>query len=243
MENVPPKPDHASRRDFLKGAASLTPLAALPVTAATAAVTGDVAAPNATPATNDYAPSFFTLAEWVFLNAACARLIPQDDNGPGAVELGVPQYIDRQMGTPWAEGALWYMQGPFVEAKPEFGYQSALTPRQQYRLGIKAIDEAVRAAGAKSFAALPPAEQDAWLRKIEAGEVTSDQLSLKTFFISFLLKNTMEGFFGDPLYGGNKDMAAWKMIGHPGARADFLDFVGAAGPYPYGPVDLHGKRG
>ncbi len=231
--------DPSSRRLFLKKAASLAPLA---VTGA-ALASSDVAPPPAIPATIDYAPAFFTPAEWAFLNAACARLIPHDENGPGAVELGVPHYIDRQMGTPWGDGGIWYMQGPFVEAKPEFGYQSALTPKQQYRLGIKAIDEAVQAAAGKSFAALPPADQDDWLKKIEKGEVKSDVLPLKTFFTSFLLKNTLEGYFGDPLYGGNKDMTAWKMIGHPGARADFLDFVGEAKPYPYGPVSLHGKRG
>jgi len=232
-------PEH-SRRSFLRSAASLAPLAAL---GGSAMAASDVAPLSATPASNDYAPSFFTPAEWAFLNAACARLIPNDENGPGAVELGVPQFIDRQMGTPWAEGSLWYMQGPFLEAKAEFGYQSALTPRQQYRLGIKAIDEAVQAATGKPFAALPPADQDEWLKKIEKGEVKSDALSLKSFFGSFLLKNTMEGAFGDPLYGGNKDMAAWKMIGHPGVRADYLEFVAEARPYPYGPVSLHGKRG
>ena len=229
-----------SRRAFLRGAATFAPLAAL---GGASLAAGDVAPPPAAPTSIDYAPAFFTPAEWAFLNAACARLIPHDENGPGAVELGVPHYIDRQMGTPWAEGGIWYMQGPFVEARPEFGYQSALTPKQQYRLGIKAIDDAVQAATGKSFAALPPADQDDWLKKIEKGEVKSDQLSLKTFFTSFLLKNTLEGYFGDPLYGGNKDMAAWKMIGHPGVRADFLEFVGEAKPYPYGPVSLHGKRG
>ena len=75
------------------------------------------------------------------------------------------------------------------------------------------------------------------------GLIQSDALSLKTFFTSFLLKNTLEGYFGDPMYGGNKDMAAWKMIGHPGVRADYLEFVAEAKPYPYGPVSLHGKRG
>lgn len=237
-------PEHAGRRAFLRGAASLAPLAALGAAAATpGTATPGVAPPTGTPASNDYAPAFFTPAEWSFVNAACARLIPHDDNGPGAVELGVPQYIDRQMGTPWADGGLWYMQGPFIASKPEMGYQSALTPKQQYRLGIKAIDEAVQAASGKAFAALPPVDQDEWLKKIEKGEVKSDALSLKTFFASFLLKNTMEGYFGDPMYGGNKDMAAWKMIGHPGVRADYLDFVAEAKPYPYGPVSLHGKRG
>ena len=238
---MPEKPDRASRRDFLKGAASLAPLAALSGPAVSAA--SDLSPPKPTPASNDYPPVFFTPAEWSFLNAACARLIPDDENGPGAVELGVPQYIDRQMSTPWAEGALWYMQGPFLQSKPEFGYQSALTPKQQYRLGIKAIEEAVQAATGRRFADLPPVEQDDWLRKAEADEIKSNDLSLKIFFTGFLLKNTLEGFFGDPLYGGNKDMAAWKMIGHPGARADYLEFVAEAKPYPYGPVSLYGKRG
>jgi gluconate 2-dehydrogenase gamma chain len=135
------------------------------------------------------------------------------------------------------------MQGPFVEAKPEFGYQSALTPKQQYRLGIKAINAAVQAASRRNFADLPPADQEAWLKRIEQGEVASPDLSLQTFFTAFLLKNVREGYFGDPLYGGNKEMGAWKMIGHPGSRADYLDFVGEAKPYPYGPVSLYGRRG
>ena len=59
----------------------------------------------------------------------------------------------------------------------------------------------------------------------------------------FLLVNVNEGYFCDPSYGGNKDMAAWKMIGYPGVRADYLEFVGEARPYPYAPVSLYGKRG
>jgi gluconate 2-dehydrogenase gamma chain len=113
-------------------------------------------APN-TPAAPDYRPTFFTPAEWAFINAACARLIPADENGPGAVELGVPQYIDRHMGTPWADGAIWSMQGPFFEAKSEFGYQSQLTPKQQYRLGIKAIDALCQQRLQQPFAALTAA--------------------------------------------------------------------------------------
>ncbi len=47
-----------------------------------------------------YQPRFFTNTEWAFVNAAVARLIPSDDNGPGAIEAGVPEFIDRQMETP-----------------------------------------------------------------------------------------------------------------------------------------------
>jgi gluconate 2-dehydrogenase gamma chain len=198
--------------------------------------------PPAHPAGADDQPKFFTPPEWAFLKAACARLIPEDELGPGALQAGVPHFIDGQMLTPWADGGLWYMQGPFLEAKPEFGNQSALTPKQSYRLGIKAIDAACQSGSGKDFAALTAEQQDEMLKKIEQGAVTSPDLSLKSFF-SLLLKTVMEGFFGDPLYGGNKDMAGWKLIGHPGVRADYREWVAEAKPYPYGPVSLYGRRG
>ena len=62
---------------------------------------------------NDYQPTFFTPEEWAFIKAAVARLIPADERGPGALEAGVPEFIDRQMNTPYATGSIWYMQGPF----------------------------------------------------------------------------------------------------------------------------------
>jgi gluconate 2-dehydrogenase gamma chain len=195
------------------------------------------------PAVDNYVPQFFASTEWAFVNAACDRLIPTDEHGPGAVELGVPQYIDRQMLTPWADGAIWYMQGPFFEAKPEFGYQSQLTPKQQYRLGIKAIDAICQRDFKRTFAELPLTDQDEFLRHIESGTVTSPDAPLKTFFSSFLLQNVREGYFGDPMYGGNRDMAAWTMIGYPGVRADFLEWAGEAKRYPYGPVSIYGRRG
>jgi gluconate 2-dehydrogenase gamma chain len=225
-----------SRRRFLAGALALAPVAA--------ALTAEgKAAADDRPAASAYKPSTFTAAEWDFVNAACARLIPADEHGPGAVEIGVPEFIDRQMGTPWADGAAWYMQGPFINSKPEFGYQSQLTPKQQYRLGIKAIDALCQAQHGRIFAGLTPEQQDGVLKEIEAGRLESDEIPLRTFFSAFLLRNVMEGYFGDPIYGGNRNMAAWKMIGYPGVRADYLDWVGVAKPYPYGPVSIKGERG
>jgi gluconate 2-dehydrogenase gamma chain len=237
-----------SRREFLTSGIALAPLAALvPASAVVQSAEANDAqrsAPSAEhPTQSDYRPAFFTPDEWAFINAACARLIPADEQGPSAVELGVPQYIDRQMGTPWSDGAIWYMQGPFFEAAAEFGYQSQLTPKQQYRLGIKAIDELCRQRLNNPFAALTAPEQDDVLKQIQKGSLTSTELSLSTFLSDFLLKNVMEGYFGDPMYGGNKDMGAWKMIRYPGVRADYLEWVGEAKPYPYGPVSMYGKRG
>ncbi len=241
-------PGRRSRRDFLKVSALVA--SGLALTRANAQeippkddLKGSAPGPERL-ASDDYHPGFFTPAEWAFLVAACDRLIPKDEVGPGAVELGVPEYIDRQMQTSYGDGALWYMDGPFPEAAPEFGYQSKLTPKEQYRLGIRAIDETCRQSLGKTFAALDPAQQDDVLKKIEAGQIKSDDAPLRTFFTSFLLKNSLEGYFGDPMYGGNKDMAAWKMIGYPGVRADYKDWVDQYDrPYPYGPVSIHGRRG
>jgi gluconate 2-dehydrogenase gamma chain len=190
-----------------------------------------------------YEPQFFTADEWAFVNAASARLIPNDALGPGAVEAGVPGYIDRQMGTPWATGALWYMQGPFnADAPATMGYQSQLTPQQIYRLGIAAADGFVQKTQGKSFTQLTADKQDAALHAIESGQAVFDAVPAKLFF-SMLLQNVREGFFADPVHGGNRGLAGWKLIGFPGARADFMDWVERDVKYPLPPVALSGQRG
>ncbi|WLE59426.1 gluconate 2-dehydrogenase subunit 3 family protein [Burkholderia plantarii] len=237
-----------SRRSFLKGSIAIAPIAVVGISGAVANQGQPAVArgmpPADQPTASQYTPGYFTPEEWAFINAACDTLIPKDDVGPGAVELGVPQYIDRQMQTPYGDATRWYMQGPFLPAAPEFGYQAKLTPKEQYRIGIRAINAYTRAhAGGKAFADFTPAQRTAFFKGIESGEVKTDDFNFKTFLGHFLLVNVMEGYFGDPSYGGNKDMAAWKMIGYPGVRADYLEFVGEAKPYPYGPVSLYGKRG
>ena len=67
----------------------------------------------------------------------------------------------------------------------------------------------------KRFAELAPEEQDEVLRGMEAGTVQLSGIEAKKFFKT-LLKDIQEGFFADPIYGGNRDMCAWKMIGFPG---------------------------
>ena len=200
------------------------------------------AAPEGKP--DAYTPKFFNADEWRFLNAAVDRLIPHDDNGPGAVELGVPGFIDRHMQTPYANGGIWYMQGPFLEAPSEFGYQGKLPLCDILRVGIKSMDAyCVSSFSGKKFADLTPVKQDALLKDMEAGKIKLADISSKLFFSS-LLNETRNGYFADPKHGGNKNMGAWKMIGYPGMRADYLDWVEVRDkPYPIGPVDLAGRRG
>ncbi|QJD93892.1 gluconate 2-dehydrogenase subunit 3 family protein [Duganella dendranthematis] len=234
MSEIPLK-----RRDFLRGAAGFALASGVGVgvgVGATAATAG--------PQSKPYSPTYFTTAEWAFINAAVERLIPNDGNGPGGVDAGVPVFLDKQMQLPYGHGAYWYMQGPFhPETPPTLGYQLRQTPRELYRAGIALIDRAAVHAHKKPFAQLDAAQRDALLTQADQGHLPEDSLLAAAFF-ALLLRNTREGYFADPLYGGNRDMAAWKMVGFPGARADFTDFIDQQGrKYPYGPVAIDGSRG
>lgn len=231
------------RRLFLKKSLSLIPLAAA------AAGTGIVSLPaaradNAPPpgVSAHYVPVYFNNEEWAFLLAACERLIPSDENGPGATEQGVPVFIDKQMEAPYGHGGLWYMHPPFVDAVPELGYQSKLTPREIYRLGIAAVNAHCQQQQQKRFAELDAGSQDQVLSDLEAGKPQFDAVDAAMFF-SQLLQNTKEGYLSDPIHGGNQDLASWKLIGFPGARADYTDWVDHPNqPYPLGPVSISRKR-
>jgi gluconate 2-dehydrogenase gamma chain len=225
-----------SRRRFFKD------VALIPVATAAGLTSERVASASASDA-KAYVPSFFNESEWAFINAAVDRMIPADEVGPGAIELGVPEFLDRHMQTPYAAGAIWYMQGPFVEAAPEFGYQGRMTVRETVRAGIQAIDAYTKkSADAKRFADLDHDKQEQILKSAESGDLKLDGISSKYFF-STLLAEVRNGYFSDPVHGGNKNMGSWKMIGYPGMRADYIDWVTVRDkPYPIPPVDLSGKR-
>lgn len=243
-------PHDQDRRGFLRKSIAIVPVAALttivgrsqeqPTGATKAAALG----PPSTATRAPYNPVFFNAAEWAFIQSAVGRLIPADATGPGGVEAGVPEFIDRQLEGAFGHAATWYTQGPFVESPPEFGYQGKLPPRDVYRAGIaEANAHAKSAQGGKTFTQLDAGQQDQLLKGLESGEIKFDGVSSKTFF-SFLLQNTKEGYLSDPMHGGNKDAGAWKMIGFPGARADFTDWVGRPGvAYPLPPVSINGPQG
>jgi gluconate 2-dehydrogenase gamma chain len=189
--------------------------------------------------------TYFTPAEAAFIEAAVARLIPNDPVGPGAVEANVPFFLDRQLAGPFGRGDHYYLGGPWPKGTPEQGYQSRFSPAQLYRAAIAAIDQYVTAnLNAATFAKLAAADQDKLLKGLESGDVKLDGgVDAKSFFAMFL-QNTKEGYFSDPIYGGNKDMGAWKMIGFPGAHYNYTDWVtrhGEAVPFP--PVGFKGRPG
>ncbi|MYZ46605.1 gluconate 2-dehydrogenase subunit 3 family protein [Propylenella binzhouense] len=168
---------------------------------------------------------FFTVEERRFVTAAVDRLIPPDDEWPGASDLGVVDFLDDQLAGRFGRGDRWYMQGPWPKGEDTQGYQSRFAPAGLYRKAIQAIESHCgKAYGGRTFAELSGDQQDEVLTGLEKGDVELEGVSGTTFFDLFL-QNTIEGFFGDPVHGGNRGMVAWKMIGFPGARYDYRPYV------------------
>lgn len=150
---------------------------------------------------------FFTADEAQTVAAACERIFPSDENGPGAKEAAVMVYIDRQLAGPYGRDELRYMKGPFIEGDPGWGgYQGKEGPQEIYRAGIKQLGG--------DFARLAAAQQDDRLRQIE-----------KTMFFRMLREHTVEGMFCDPLHGGNANLVGWQMIGYPGPVMSFRSAI------------------
>jgi len=167
---------------------------------------------------------FFQPQEAAFIEAALARLIPNDDAGPGAVEAGVPHFMDAQLSGAWGAGERLYRSGPWKAGTPSQGYQLPFTPAALFRTALRGVQQDLKQAGRGDFARLSPADQDAYLKDLQGGGKDFDGVPSKVFFES-LWELALEGYFGDPVYGGNVGMASWKMIGFPGAYATYYDLV------------------
>jgi gluconate 2-dehydrogenase gamma chain len=167
--------------------------------------------------------AFLTADEAAFIEPAVARLIPSDETGPGALEAGVPTFIDRQLAGPWGAGEQLYRQGPWHSARPEFGYQLPFTPSELFRTALRGLTDEFRRS-TRAFGTLPAEEQDAYLATLEKESRDLGGVPSNVFFQS-LLDITIEGYFCDPAYGGNKDMVSWKLIGFPGAYANYYELV------------------
>jgi gluconate 2-dehydrogenase gamma chain len=188
---------------------------------------------------------FLNDGEVGFLTAAVDRLIPPDPTGPSASEAGVVVFLDRQLAGDYGNGARFYLEGPWGKGTESQGYQSRFTPAQFYRHAIAAIEQAVgRSENGKSFKDVAPDRQDALLKQMESGQLNLDgPITSKAFFAMFL-QNVLEGYFSDPIYGGNRNGAAWKMIGFPGAHYDYSEWVTAYDkPVPVETVGLRGRLG
>ncbi|HWD57113.1 MAG TPA: gluconate 2-dehydrogenase subunit 3 family protein [Stellaceae bacterium] len=167
---------------------------------------------------------YFTNDEAATVEALVDRLIPPDPETPGGKDAGCAVFIDRQLAGPYGHFDGLYMEGPFHDGTKEQGPQSPLNPADHYRKALAALDAYCRKSeGGKRFLELDDGAKDKIIAGLENGSV--DLGGAKGSFFKQLLKDTQQGFFADPIYGGNKEMAGWKMIGFPGARYDYREWV------------------
>jgi len=212
------------RREFLKGAGVAgagVAAAATGLTACTpeAATTAANAAPPAAPETR----LVLTPEEVAFFTAAVDTIIPADQLSPSGSDCGCVTFIDGQLASAWGGGARMYRAGPYLQGTPEQGYQLPLTPRDFFAAGVIAANEWSRKTyGGKAFDMLAPEQRAEALTAMEEGKAQFAGFDSKLFF-QRLLQITMEGFFADPIYGGNRNKASWRMLGFPGLPATYAD--------------------
>src|SRR5271168_2348535 len=95
------------RRSFLQ-AMGIAPAAAL---LGGTALSAEEAQAQEAQTGSAYTPTYFNAEEWAFIYAAVDRLIPSNEDGPGGIDLNVPEFIDRQMESSYGHGDFWYMDG------------------------------------------------------------------------------------------------------------------------------------
>jgi gluconate 2-dehydrogenase gamma chain len=140
------------------------------------------------------APVSLTSAEAETLRAIIARIIPADENGPGALEARADRYIDRALA-----GAL-------------------KNQRSTYTAGLAAIDAYAQSAKGSAFAKLSTSDQDLILTEIQSDRATGFAAGGSGQFFNLVRTHTIQGTFSDPFYGGNENFIGWDLIGYPGAR-------------------------
>lgn len=151
-----------------------------------------------------------TRLEYDTLDAICSRLIPSDENGPGAREAKAARYID------------WGLSGALNTAAaggrgrdgaaPAAG--PAATVREQYAAALAAIETHAVSSKGNSFTKLPPADQDAIITQLQNSQIPN----APTGFFNTIRAHTIQGTFSDPFYGGNYNGIGWEIIKYPGVR-------------------------
>lgn len=157
---------------------------------------------------------FFTEKEAKVVVAACERIFPANESGPGATQAGVVVYIDHQLAGPYGTDKYRYTQPPFDESAPGYGYQGKENPQEIYRAGVQKLGD--------DFTELDGPKQDARLKAIE-----------HTYFFQLLRQHTIEGMFCDPMHGGNANLIGWQLLGYPGPQMSYREQIGKYNGVPY----------
>ncbi len=226
------------RRDFLKGAVVGGAAAATTTTGLDLTSSAQAQQPDAAPAAAGY--SFLNLDEAAFVEALVDHMVPADDLTPKGTDLGINIYIDRALAGAWGKGDRLYMQGPWKPGVPSQGYQLPLTPAQLCRAGIEATNAYCRKTYGKTFDRLDERQREEMLVGLSSDKIKFDSgLPVRAFWTT-VYQTVMEGMFSDPIYGGNRNKAGWKLIGFPGVievnRENVAKYLDK--PFPTDPLSI-----
>jgi gluconate 2-dehydrogenase gamma chain len=225
------KKDVLDRRTFLKGAVAGSAAAVIGTLPQPAPAQQGVPAPGqqgtpaqapqpgAAPSPTSAPYAYLNLQEQAFVEALVDHMVPADALSPKGTDLGINIYIDRALAGGWGKGERLYMQGPWREGVPSQGYQLPLTPADLYRAGIAAANAFCVKTYGKSFDKITESQREEFLLGLQAGKVTFENGPPARVFFATMYQTVMEGMFSDPIYGGNRNKAGWKIIGFPGVIA------------------------
>lgn len=150
-----------------------------------------------------------TRVEYDTLDAICARLIPSDENGPGAREAKAARYID------WGlSGALNAASAGGRGGGAAAGTPAGPTVREQYAAALAAVEAHAVSTKGTSFAKLPAADQDAIVTLLQNSQIPNAPMG----FFNTIRTHTIQGTFSDPFYGGNFNGIGWDIVKYPGVR-------------------------
>ena len=216
------------RRQFLGGAGVAGAAAAAHALTPVAPASAQTPAPAAPPSNAPQQPAgytFFKPQEALFIEAVVDHMVPKDELTPSGTDIGIATYIDRALAGSWGKGDRLYMQGPWGKGTPNQGYQLPLTPAALYRAAIAGSNAYCRKTFGQTFERCSAQQKETFLKDLQAGKITLDGGLPGRVFFGVLYENVMEGMFADPIYGGNKDKVAWKMLGFPGVMANNAENV------------------
>jgi gluconate 2-dehydrogenase gamma chain len=209
------KDKNFDRRHFLKSAVAGSAAAATLVLPDAAEAQKPAAA--AAPPSAGYA--FLNPDEAAFIEALVDHMVPADEFSPKGTDLGINTFIDRALSAGWGRGDRLYMNGPWQQGTPSQGYQLPLSPAELYRAGILAANTQCVKQYGKMFDRITAEQRQEFLVALSTGKIVFNPGPPARVFWGVVYQNVVEGLFADPIYGGNRDKAGWKMIGFPGVVA------------------------
>ncbi|GAB4073793.1 gluconate 2-dehydrogenase subunit 3 family protein [Barrientosiimonas marina] len=214
---------------------------------------------------------FYRPEDFAVLKAATERIFPKDKNGPGAIDLDVPYFIDRQLAGSWGMNAKDYRQAPFIKYEavenvkgkeqeslppnPQGAqgqdkkletenqrHQSRLTRGDIFLEGIRKMNHVSQKRFETSFDKADKDQQIAIIKDIQKGTIAMNGVAAENFFI-LLRQATLEGAYSDPMHGGNKNMQGWKMKEFPGAQTSYANVIEQDEFADLKPVSLNNYQG